>query len=63
VLVHGRLDLGSPVDVPWQLARAWPDATLELIDEAGHGTRRGVGDVVIAALDRFAADHRAAAGV
>ena len=53
VLVHGRLDLGSPVDVPWRLARAWPEAELELIDEAGHGTGRGVGDVVIDALDRF----------
>jgi hypothetical protein len=38
VLVHGRLDLGSPVDIPWGLAKVWPEATLELIDEAGHGT-------------------------
>ena len=29
VLVHGRLDLGSPVDVPWRLAKAWPDAALD----------------------------------
>jgi hypothetical protein len=33
---------------------------LELIDEAGHGTGRGVGDVVIDALDRFGASYRAA---
>ena len=51
---HGRLDLGSPVDIPWRLAKLWPEATLELIDEAGHGTGRGVGRVVIDALDRFA---------
>jgi proline iminopeptidase len=25
VLVHGRLDLSAPVDIPWRLARAWPD--------------------------------------
>ncbi|HEX9999557.1 MAG TPA: prolyl aminopeptidase [Actinoplanes sp.] len=53
-LIHGRLDLGGPVDIPWQLARAWPDATLQLIDDAGHGAGRGIGDAVVAALDRFA---------
>jgi proline iminopeptidase len=53
VLAHGRLDLGSPVDIPWQLAKLWPDATLKLVDGAGHGTGQGIGDVVIDALDRF----------
>ncbi len=28
-LIHGRLDLGSPADIAWQLAKLWPDATLE----------------------------------
>lgn len=37
VLVHGRLDISSPVEVPWRLAKAWPDAKLILVDEAGHG--------------------------
>ena len=35
VLIHGRLDLGGPADVPWQLARAWPGAELHFIG-AGH---------------------------
>jgi proline iminopeptidase len=39
ILVHGRLDLGSPLDVPWRLARAWPDADLRVVDGAGHDTR------------------------
>src|SRR5256714_2279981 len=62
VLVHGRLDLGSPVDIPWRLSKVWPEARLELIDEAGHGTGRGVGDVVVDALDRFGAPYRATHG-
>jgi proline iminopeptidase len=62
VLVHGRLDLGSPADIPWRLAKVWPEARLELIDGAGHGTGRGVGDVVIDALDRFGGSDRAPGG-
>jgi proline iminopeptidase len=37
-LIHGRLDISGPADIAWQLARAWPDAELVLIDDAGHGT-------------------------
>jgi hypothetical protein len=58
VLVHGRIDLGGPVDIPWHLSKAWPDARLELIDEAGHGAGRGVGDVVIRASDCFGTSYR-----
>jgi proline iminopeptidase len=36
VLVHGRLDLGSPLENAWLLARAWPDAELVVVDDAGH---------------------------
>jgi proline iminopeptidase len=54
-LVHGRLDLSSPVDIAWRLSRAWPDAGLVLVDRAGHGVRgRGMTEAVVAALDRFA---------
>ena len=31
VLVHGRLDLGSPADTAWQLAQSWPGSALSLI--------------------------------
>ncbi len=54
VLVHGRFDLDSPLITAWELARAWPDAELTVIDDAGHlggpATRRAV----LAAIDRFA---------
>jgi proline iminopeptidase len=35
VLIHGRLDLGSPVQTAWQLARLWPDSRL-VVGPAGH---------------------------
>lgn len=35
VLIHGRLDLGGPADVPWLLARAWPGAELQFVG-TGH---------------------------
>ncbi|MFD9501284.1 prolyl aminopeptidase [Streptomyces sp. NPDC060035] len=54
VLVHGRFDLGGPLITAWELAKAWPDAELTVIDGAGHlggpATRRAALD----ALDRFA---------
>ncbi len=56
VLVHGRLDLSSPVDVPTELSAAWPGSELIVIDDAGHGaSQAGVGEAVLAAIDRFAA--------
>lgn len=54
VLIHGRLDLGGPIDVPWLLARSWPDAELQVVAEAGHlGDERTV-ELLVSAADRFA---------
>ncbi|MEV6975302.1 prolyl aminopeptidase [Kitasatospora sp. NPDC093806] len=36
VLVHGRHDLGSPVQTAWELAKAWPDARLRIFEDSGH---------------------------
>ena len=56
VLIHGRLDLSSPLDIPWQLSRAWPDSELIVVDDAGHGAGQpAMQDAVLAAIDRFAA--------
>ena len=35
-IVHGRYDLVCPIQNAWELARAWPDAALEIIRDAGH---------------------------
>ncbi|MFI2607460.1 prolyl aminopeptidase [Kitasatospora sp. NPDC018619] len=53
-LIHGRLDLGGPVDTAWQLAKAWPDARLTVVDEAGHTGSPRMRDAVLAAIGRFA---------
>ncbi|MFC0531932.1 prolyl aminopeptidase [Phytohabitans kaempferiae] len=53
VLIHGRLDVSSPLDDAWELAQAWPGA--ELVDDAGHGAGYpGMAEAALAALDRFA---------
>jgi len=56
VLVHGRLDMGGPLDTAWQLARAWPDAELTVVEEAGHLGTEATRSHVLNALNRFA-DH------
>jgi len=53
VLIHGRLDLGSPVATAWALVEAWPGADLELVG-TGHTGGEGMTDRLVAATDRFA---------
>jgi proline iminopeptidase len=54
VLVHGRLDVSSPLDVPWRLARAWPDSELVVIDDEGHRGGPAMTEAIVAATRRFA---------
>ena len=53
VLIHGRLDLGGPPDVPWRLHRAWPGSELHLV-HAGHTGGGETTDRMMQALGRFA---------
>jgi proline iminopeptidase len=55
VMIHGRLDLGSPVITAWELAQAWPDGELIIVNAAGHSTGDpGMSETAVAATDRFA---------
>jgi proline iminopeptidase len=54
VLVHGRHDMSSPPDTASALARAWPDARLTLVADAGHKGSATVWALIVAALDAFA---------
>ncbi|MFF7140730.1 prolyl aminopeptidase [Streptomyces nodosus] len=54
VLVHGSRDMGGPLDTAWQLARAWPDAELVVVGDAGHLASDTTRAHVLKALDRFA---------
>jgi proline iminopeptidase len=52
VLVHGRRDLSSPLDIPWTLDRSWAGSELVIVDEAGH-SGSDMTDVLICTTDRL----------
>jgi proline iminopeptidase len=54
VLFHGRLDMGGPVHIAWELARAWPDADLVVIYDSGHTGSDVMQTRIDEVLDRFA---------
>ncbi|MCK9900661.1 prolyl aminopeptidase [Frankia sp. Cpl3] len=61
VLIHGRLDLASPLRTAWELAKAWPDAELKVISEAGHTGSSATQDAILDAIERFSVNtHRPA---
>jgi proline iminopeptidase len=37
ILIHGRYDVSSPLDMAWAVHRAWPGSKLVLLDKTGHG--------------------------
>ncbi len=54
VLVHGRFYLAGPLTTAWELDRAWPEARLTVIDNAGHMGGPETRRAVLEALDGFA---------
>ena len=55
VIIQGRYDVVTPMETAWALHRAWPEATFEIIPDAGHtATEPGITDALIRATDRFA---------
>lgn len=55
VIVQGRYDVVCPADSAWALHRAWPEAALHLIPDAGHSAMEtGIVDALIRATDEFA---------
>lgn len=55
VLIHGRLDFGTPLVTPWRLSQRWTGSELIVIDEAGHAGHPGMSESIVAATERFAA--------
>lgn len=55
-ILHGRHDIGGPVEVAWTLAKAWPDAELVVVEDAGHTGSAEFDRLKQAALDRYAVD-------
>lgn len=54
VIVHGRYDIICPFTNAWDLHRAWPEASLEIIPNAGHSAMElGIIDALVRATDSF----------
>lgn len=52
IIVHGRYDAICPLENAWQLARAWPDAELQIIPDAGHAASEpGIVDALVRATN------------
>ena len=57
VIIHGRYDMACPTQNAWDLARAWPEAELHIVDGAGHAySEPGILHRLIEATDRFAGE-------
>ena len=55
-IIHGRYDMPCPLRSAWRLHQAWPEASFEIVEGAGHaGFEPGIRDRLIQATDRFAA--------
>ena len=55
VIVHGRYDMLCRCKVAWDLARAWPEASLKIVPDAGHSAfEPGIVHELVMATDRFA---------
>lgn len=55
VIVQGRYDVVCPMKSAWDLHRAWPEADLRIVPDAGHsGFEPGNVHELVSATDRFA---------
>ena len=63
VIVQGRYDVVCPVTSAWDLHRAWPEAQLNIIPDAGHSiSEPGIIDALVRATDQFGLSRAAADG-
>jgi proline iminopeptidase len=54
VIVQGRYDVVCPAMSAWELSRAWPEAQLVIVPDAGHHAMEpGIVDGLVTATDRF----------
>lgn len=54
VIVQGRYDVVCPLESAWALHRAWPEAELRIVEDAGHAAHEpGILHELIEATDRY----------
>lgn len=49
-MIHGRYDVSSPLDTAWELNKRWTTGTLNILDDAGHGSQVSFPTAVMAAI-------------
>lgn len=53
-IVNGRYDVVCPMESAWALHRAWPEAELKIVEDAGHAAHEpGILHELIEATDRY----------
>ena len=58
VIVQGRYDVVCPLRSAWELHRAWPEAELRIVPDAGHSAfEPGIVHELITATDKFALEY------
>jgi len=59
VIVQGRYDVVCPLRSAWDLHKAWPEADLRIVPDAGHSAfEAGITSELVSATDRFAKKSR-----
>lgn len=58
LMVHGRLDISGPVDIPVRLSKVLPRSELVVISDAGHSGGTSMFDLVTVCTDRLASDQK-----
>ena len=55
VIVHGRYDVLCPAEAAFELSRAWPEARLRMVADAGHSAfEPGITHELVVATDSCA---------
>jgi proline iminopeptidase len=58
-VIHGRFDVCTPMSSAWALKRAWPEADIQIVQDAGHSSMEpGIVDALTRATDHFATTMR-----
>ncbi len=53
-ITHGRYDVVCPVENAWELKKAWPEAELTIVQDAGHSAKEpGILRSLVAATEKF----------
>ncbi|CCA68879.1 probable proline iminopeptidase [Serendipita indica DSM 11827] len=54
IIVQGRYDVVCPATTAWALKKAWPEAKLKIVPDAGHSSMEpGISKLLVEATNEF----------